>query len=64
MRTYSWWKSKKKRIRGKYTLCGGVYLSPKENKNFCRRLIRILTSRQKKNNHNGSRTETEAQDEH
>lgn len=30
MRNYQWWKRQKKRVRKKYTLLLGRYLSPKE----------------------------------
>ena len=30
MRPYSWWLSQKPRVRKKYTLCCGMYLSQKE----------------------------------
>ena len=32
MRTYRWWLSQKPRVRKKYTLSRGRYLSPKELK--------------------------------
>lgn len=32
MRNYNWWKSQKKRVKNKYTLLMGWYLSPKELK--------------------------------
>ena len=34
MRSYSWWLSQKPRVRKKYTLCCGMYLSPKEVKKY------------------------------
>ena len=34
MRTYSWWLSQKPRVRKKYTLFRGRYLSPKELKEW------------------------------
>lgn len=30
MKSYKWWKKQKKRVRKKYTLLLGRYLSPKE----------------------------------
>ena len=32
MRNYNWWKRQKKRVKNKYTLLMGWYLSPKELK--------------------------------
>ena len=32
MRTYAWWKNKKRRVQKKYALLLGQYLSPKELK--------------------------------
>ena len=32
MKSYAWWRSKKKRIQKKYTLLMGRYMSPKELK--------------------------------
>lgn len=37
MRTYSWWKSQRKRVQKKYKLCLGRYLSPKEVKELYKR---------------------------
>lgn len=34
MRSYRWWKKQKKRVKNKYTLLLGRYLSPKELKEW------------------------------
>lgn len=36
-KSYSWWCGRKKRIKKKYTLLCGSYISPKELKDFYRR---------------------------
>lgn len=38
MKSYDWWLKQKKRIRKKYTLVCGMYMSPKEAKIFLKRL--------------------------
>lgn len=38
-KNYSWWKSQKPRVRKKYTLFLGRYLSPKEAKQIYKKLI-------------------------
>lgn len=38
MKSYEWWLKQKKRIRKKYELVCGMYLSPRETKNFVKRL--------------------------
>ena len=40
MKSYEWWLKQKKRIRKKYSLVCGMYLSPGETKNFVKRLKR------------------------
>lgn len=42
MRPYSWWKSQKPRVRKKYTLCCGMYLSPKEVKEYFKRRQKVI----------------------
>lgn len=32
MRSYAWWRGRKYRVKKKYTLLGGRYLSPRELK--------------------------------
>lgn len=40
MRTYTWWKGKKRRVQKKYTLFLGRYLSPKETRCQYKELMR------------------------
>lgn len=40
MKSYEWWLKQKKRVRKKYTLVCSNYLSPRETKNFVKRLRR------------------------
>ena len=40
MKRYEWWRKQKKRVRKKYELVCGMYLSPRETKNFVKRLKR------------------------
>ena len=38
MKSYEWWLGRKKRVRKKYTLFLGKYLSPKESKSLHKKL--------------------------
>lgn len=38
MKTYNWWLGKKRRVRKKYTLFLGMYMSPKEVREWYKRL--------------------------
>ena len=38
MKSYEWWLKQKQRIRKKYNLLCGKYLSPKETRDFVKRL--------------------------
>ena len=39
MRTYLWWLGQKKRVQKKYTLLLGRYLSPKEVREWYKKLV-------------------------
>ena len=41
MRTYRWWRSRKKRIRKKYCLMLGMYMSPKELRGWYKDRLRF-----------------------
>ena len=38
MKSYEWWLKQKQRVRKKYNLLCGKYLSPKETRDFAKRL--------------------------
>lgn len=40
MKNYDWWLKQKQRVRKKYALLCSKYLSPKETKEFARKLIK------------------------
>lgn len=42
MRKYYWWHKQKKRVQKKYTLCCGIYFSPKELKQWYKNRTLIL----------------------
>lgn len=48
MKSYEWWRGRKKRVRKKYTLFLGKYLSPKESKSLHKKLQKAK-ERAKKN---------------
>ena len=50
MKSYEWWLKQKQRVRKKYTLLFYKYLSPKETKDFAKRLKEKRNDIYRKNN--------------